>query len=265
MTTRLCLIGNSHLVALQSALAERPGDWPFDCTFVALRGDAARDVSVAGGILRPLTDAVRDQLRTRSGTDEVDLHAFDAIVVVGFGLKQQHAQTVWKEARWPGLPSLERQEDLAAMAPTLISRRAAHAGLCGYLSTVSGLDLAGRIAAEVACPVFVIGQPRLHARARSHPMGQFFGLARAIRMGDAAAISDLFEAASAEAAGARGVSVLPQPPQTIVDHILTDPPYMAGTATVRGKDGPETREDFKHPNAVYGALMLDQLAGAIAR
>ncbi|SMY08671.1 hypothetical protein [Flavimaricola marinus] len=265
MTTRLCLIGNSHLVALQEALAARPDHWPLDCTFVPFRGTAARDTEIVNGILRPTSDEARAQMRQRTGAEEVDLTVYDAIAVVGFGLKQQHAQTVWKDARWPGLPSLERQDDLASMRPTMISRRAAEAGLSGYLQSLTGFDVAARVAAAMDCPVYVIGQPRLHARACHHPMGQFFGLSRAIKMGDAAEISDLYETASAAAAGSTGVSVLPQPRETIVDHILTDPPYMAGSARIRGEHGETERDDFKHPNAAYGALMLDQLASVVAR
>jgi hypothetical protein len=263
MTARLCLIGNSHLVALQAALAAEPERWPLDCRFVPFRGDAVADIAVTDGILRPTSEAARAQMRQRTGAEAVDLRGYDAIAVVGLGLKAQHAQSLWKEARWPGLPSLDAEEDLAALRPALISRRAAEAALTGALSAVTGFDVAARIAGAVACPVHVIGQPRLHAGARHHPMGQFFGLSRAIRAGDAAAISDLFEAASAAAAGACGVTVLPQPRRTIVDHILTDPPYMAGTARVRRKDGVTEIPDFKHPNAAYGALMLDLLANAV--
>lgn len=264
MRARLCLIGNSHLVAVQAALAADPGRWPLDCRFVPFRGEAVVETDIAGGVLRPVTETARAQMRQRAGAEAVDLRAFDAIAVVGFGLKAQHAQTLWKEARWPGLPSLTEAADLAEMRPVLISRAAARAGLAAMLGAVTGLVMAARIAAAVPCPVVVIGQPRLHARVCAQPMGRFFGLSRAIKAGDAPAISDLFEAASAAAARACGAAVLSQPRQTIVKDILTDPRYMAGTVRVRRTDGVADVPDFKHPNAAYGALMLDQLAQAVA-
>jgi hypothetical protein len=259
MTARLCLIGNSHLMAVQAALAATPGRWPFECSFVPFRGDAVAQTEVVGGILRPVTDAARAQMRERAGTEAVDLRRFDAIAVVGLGLKAQHAQTLWKEARWPGLPSLDAEEDVAAMRPVLLSRPAALAGVVGLLRSVTGFDVAARIAAALPCPVYVIGQPRLHAAVCDAPMGRFFGLSRAIRAGDAAGISALFEAAGATAAADCRVTVLPQPNRTIVDHILTDPAYMAGVARIRRKDGVREQPDFKHPNAAYAALILDRL------
>lgn len=261
MTTRLCLIGNSHLVALQDALADRPDQWPMDCTFLAFRGEAARDLEISHGILRPGSAPARAQMRERSGIDEVDLTTFDAIAVVGFSLKMQHAQRLWTDARWPGLPSLDETEDIAGMGVTFISRQAAHASLSHQFQNLTGFDLAARIAIAVDCPVYVIGQPRLHARVRHHPMGQAFGVSRAIKCGDAKGIAELFVAASEDVARMSGVRVLHQPERTVVRHILTDPPYMR--TPVGGTEGTDQTLDLKHSNAAYGALMLDQLAEAV--
>lgn len=261
---RLCLIGNSHLVSLQEALAPGPERWPLRCTFVPFRGDAVMTTRIDGGVLRPTAPKARRQMRHYAGVEAVDLAAFDAIAVVGFSLKLQHALDLWRDARWCGLPSLATVADLADMGPTLVSWEAAVAALSGQLAGLTGFALAGRIAAAVDRPVLLIGQPRLHAAAQSGPVGRRFGIPRAIGMGDAAAISALFVAAADRAAAQSGARVLHQPVRTVMDDILTDPAYMAGQIDVTQGGQRIRRDDLKHPNAAYGALMLDALTLAVA-
>ena len=260
---RLCLIGNSHLVSMQEALADWPDRWPMACTFVPFRGDGVLGIEVTGGVLRPTAPRSRMQMRKYAKMEEVDLRGFDAIAIVGFSLKMQHALTLWKDARWSGLPSLEDVEDIASMTPILISRAAAEAGLSGYLQGLTGFDLAARIAAEVDARVLLIGQPRLHANARTEVIGRHFAMPRAIAMGDGPAISALFEAAAERAAARCGARVLHQPGETVEQDILTAPDYMAGQIEVTRDGKRVTRDDVKHPNARYAALMLDALAGAM--
>lgn len=261
---RLCLIGNSHLVSLQEALAARPQHWPLACTFLPFRGDGAMGTVITGGVLRPGNAKAHRQMQHYAGVTEIDLAAFDAIAVVGFSLKLQHALSLWRAARWSGLPSLMLVDNLADMDPALISRAAAEAALSAYLEGLSGFELAARIAAEVTCPVLLIGQPRLHSRTRTEPIGRQMAIPRAITMGDGPAISALYEAASDRAAAASGARIVHQPALTVQDDILTSARYMAGQIEVSEAGARVKKDDLKHPNAAYGALMLDAVARAVA-
>jgi len=266
MTHRICLIGNSHLVALQQALTDHPAPWAgVDMQFVPFRGTTVLETRIEDGRLRPESETARTQMEMRVGTLEVDLAAADAVVVVGLNVKAQHVQTFWKEARWPALPSVAAAEDLASMEQTLLSDSAALAGVSGYLATFCGFEFAARVARTVDRPVVLIGHPRLHQQAKFQQTGKFFGLGRAIASGDAPRLSALYAAACEAVAAQHGIAFLHQPPQTVHQHLMTRGAYMAGEIEVNQPDGSRRlRQDLSHPNARYGALMLGQLAEVLA-
>jgi len=257
--TRLCLIGNSHLIALQQSLQETPERWPgLTCTFHGFRGRTALNTQVQDGVMTPTTDGARDQMLRFSGQARLPLDGHDAFAVVGLNLKILHAMTFWKVARWHALPSIRMASDLADLPHAVISRMAAIAGLAGFVAGLTGMVLAQRLASALGRPVYVIGQPRLHRAALWGEQGAFFGLGRAIVNGDGPALAQVFDAAMTRATGAVGAVWLPQPAPTIHDHLLTRPRFMLGQ--VRDPASGAMRPDHTHPNARYGALVLDQLA-----
>ena len=261
MSRSLCLIGNSHLVALQAASVAGTALPGWTLTFHGFRGSSIRDTALRDGHLVPLSQDAQDHMLRYSGADTLPLAHHDAFAVVGLNIKLLHAVSLWKEARWPGLPGLHGLDDLAGMAPRLMSRPAVRAALTGYLATLTGAGMARQLAAAFGRPVLLVPPPALHERARKTVEGRFLGLGRAIRMGDAPAIAALF-AEAAEALCARiGAAYVPQPAETLRHHIMTRGAYMTGQAG--GHAGNPVREDDKHANAEYGRLMLAAIAGAL--
>jgi len=263
MTVSLCLIGNSHLVALQSALNARPGQWPgLDCRFVAFRRRTALESRIEDGVLVPASAAARFQLGYFSGAETFPLDGFDAFAVVGLNVKMLFSLALWKCARWSGLPSLAAQASPADLPHPLISAPAARACLAANLSDLVGFVMARRLAGGCGKPVLIVGQPALHRKAIWTGKGTYFGIGRAIQTGDAPQIAALYDTAAAQAAARIGARFLPQPDRTRFSDVLTRPGFMLGT--LPGRVGREARPDHTHANAAYGALVLDQLAAALA-
>lgn len=263
MTISLCLIGNSHLVALQDALRSAPDRWPtLTCRFVPFRRRTALECRVEAGVLVPDSPAARFQLGYYAGVETLPLRQFDAFAVVGLNLKLLFALALWKCARWSGLPSLAGVPDLAGLPHGLISPAAARAALAATLGDLVGPVVACRLAGAGLGPVLIVGQPALHRRAIWTDKGRFFGIGRAIEVGDAAAIAALHDAAAARAAASAGCRFLPQPVPTRHSDLLTRTVYMLGTLPA-GSDRPAAI-DHTHANAAYGALVLDQIAEALA-
>lgn len=267
MSLGLHLIGNSHLVSIAEAWRADPERWPgIAPVFHAFRGTTVAETRLEGLTLVPETAHAAEQMRRLNGTDRIDLAGAGAYVVVGFNFKTEHALHLWRAARWPGLPSLLREEDIAAMPVPLISRPAARAALTGALGRTTNLRLASALRRASGRRVLVIGEPRLHGRALGRRQGRVLGLPQAMRSGDGPALSALFEGAADAAAAAAGVERIAQPRQTVMRHLLSRPDYMAGEIEVEGPRGRRVRrEDLRHPSAALGALMLDAVAEALGR
>lgn len=258
MPRSLCLIGNSHLVALQSALAADPDGWPdLALRFHGFRGRTVLETVIEDDVMVPLTEAAGDQMQRYSGAGTLPLLGYDAFVVVGLNVKILPALTLRKESRWPALPSLAAVEDIAALDQTLISDQAACAILSRVLQASAGFLLAARLRAAFDRPVYIIGHPCLHPAAGGDRYGLHYGIPRTISNGDGPAINQLFRRAVNHAAGAIGARFIHQPTQTLRHALWTDPAFMAGAR-------PDGTMDLGHPNAAYGALMLNTLAQTVA-
>ncbi|SHI65128.1 hypothetical protein [Wenxinia saemankumensis] len=264
MTT--LFLGNSHLGAIEAAWSADPRRWPdLAPRFTPFRGTAVREVAVAEGALRPAGRAAAAQFARYHAGRDIPLEGLRAVVVVGFNVKPHHVLALWREARWPGLPSLAGC-DLAGLDRTFLSREAARSALAGYLGGLAGFDFASRLAATGRWPVLLVGHPRLSEAAPGSARGRALGLPRALTSGDAPALSALYEGALAAAAARAGVIALPQPPATIRRHLLTGAAYMAGEIEVDDPaGGRRIVPDISHPSAEYGALVLDAVTARIAR
>jgi hypothetical protein len=262
MPRSLCLIGNSHLVALQLALAQDPArarGWSL--SFHGFRGRTVLDTAIRDGALHPLTPRAEAEMRRYSGQAPIPLDRHQAFALVGLNVKLFPALTLWKSARWPDLPGLDAIPDLAAMPPALISTPAAEAALTADLSRLAGLVMAGRLRRAGLGPVFVLPQPHLHRRALWTDLARFYGIGRALKAGDGAALAALWARALTRAAKAAGATALPQPPETVTAHLMTHPAFMADDWS-GPENGREDGRDHAHANAAHGALLLDRLLTA---
>lgn len=264
--TRVLFLGNSHLAALREAHVRDPDRWPgVTATFIGAHKDLLLQTTVGYGRFQAATPAATAAFRKLNGIDGVDLGDVDHIVICGCLVAVSVAASLWRDARWPALPSVQRADDLAGAGPVLISDAAAKAGLAGALASRLGLHLIRHLRSGTDLPITLSSQPRSSAaiatKSRVHTRAQN----ALLTAGDAAQVSALFDAAAAAACAQAGASWLPQPPQTIAQDILTDIAFMRGATRLTRDPGtaPQPLDDVSHANAAYGATVLDQVAGVL--
>lgn len=259
---RICLFGNSHLAALRDGWAAHPGRWPgLAPTFVGAHRNHLMETAIRDGRLVPVTQAAQEAFRRLGGVDSVDLAAYDGFVIAGCQIGLHSAAVAWRDMRWTGLESVAACPDLALMRPRLVSRPAARETLAARLSARLGLAFARHLRSATDRPVWLCSQPRVSAAILATPRRSTASHAEALRLGDAPGLSALFEDAAALAAARAGAVFVPQPPQTVQDHILTALPYVEGASRLAARPGlPQPPDDIMHANAAFGALMLDAVA-----
>lgn len=263
---RLCVFGNSHIAALRAAWAADATRWPrLDLRFVGAHGDLLLGTRIQDGQLVPVSEATRTAFQRLSRVDQVDLSAFDGFVIAGCLVAMPQAAMVYRDLRWPGLPSLHKVPDLADMPHLLVSRAAAQATLEAVLTRRLGPRFAWHLRRGTDMPIWIASQPRMSEAGLAPRATRLRSYVAAHKAGDGAALSSVFEDAARAAAEKAGAAFLPQPPQTVTHHILTARAYMQGAVRLSQQpDLPQPPEDVSHANAAYGAAVLDQIAGVVA-
>jgi hypothetical protein len=260
---RVCILGNSHVAALRAAWGQQPDRWPgLHPSFVAAPRSLLQHMAVLDGTLVPTDATTRAALQRLCGQTEVTLAAQDAFVIVGLSVTLATALQPYRDARWPGLPSLDQWPDLHSLPHRFVSAEAAQAIVSDMLHRRLGVQLVQRLRAATPCPIYLIPQPRSSDMILKHrsPATRLHRIA--IGNGDGAAIAGLFDRSLAMTLAAAGAQLLPQPAPTIRQHLLTDHRFMAGPERlepVHEQDTPDTN----HANALYGAVVLDQIAAAV--
>lgn len=259
MTFRLCVLGNSHIAALRDGWVDHPGRWPgIAADFVGAHQGLLLQTEIRDGHLVPATDAARDAFRRLARIESVDLAAYDGFVIAGCLIGLHSAAVLYREMRWTRLPSVALADDLATMAQRLVSYPAVRATLEARLADRLGTQFARKLRTGTDRPIWITSQPRVSAAIKSVPRAATRSHAEALRNGDAAGLSALFEDGATRVARAAGAEFVPQPTETISDHILTALPYMTGAKRLAARPGlPQPPDDIMHANAAFGALMLD--------
>jgi hypothetical protein len=261
VTRRLLIIGNSHVAALRSAVTPGQGaiwrGWTVD--FAAVPTAQLPGLTVTKGLLRTTNDATRTALRTLCGKVRFALDDYAAIAVTG-GLLAPHALIdLHAAARWSGLPSAAGSALPETLA--LISEGAALAAATGAAQDRPLFPLLQALAAAAPGRVAVLQQPRL-AEAACSPAAAMPRVAAAIRAGDGAALSDLYDQASLAAYAALAQVIL-QPPVTRGCPFLTAPDYTRGALRLAA-GAAQPAGDVLHGNAAYGTAVLTALDAAFA-
>lgn len=266
MTARIAVLGNSHIAALREAWAAERARWQgLEALFLGLHGELLMQTRIDAGRLVPASDAAAEAMERISGIRAIDLRQCDAIVVVGCGLASFATVTLQAQLRWPALPSLDRQADLAAMGPLLVSERAARDTLAVVLGRRLALRLVRHLRQESDLPIWLVQQPNVHAAVKRGPVPpRLRGLLRTLASGDGPHLARLFAEVAHEVAGGQKARFLPQPAPTVVDELLTAVPFCTGATRLAEETGvPQPPHDLLHANAAYGAAVLDRLASAL--
>lgn len=254
---KLCVIGNSHVAMLVRASREQPPDGT-ELTFFAHPGRGPEGVRLRDGQLRAVTRRLRRGL-TRFGMPEVlELAAFDAFVLVGMTASAFSLQSMLGSHRVFGWPAAPKDG-----GRPLMSEAALEAELVQVIAENLAADFVARIRRISAAPVLVVPQPgpsETVARGRSrHP-----GLRRILRAGQGGQVSACLTRAHARAFDGAGLHVLAQPEETVAHGFLTAERFMQGGGRLN-PGGRQPQEDILHANATYGALVLEQIADAMAK
>jgi hypothetical protein len=240
--------------------------WPgLDIRFVGAHGELLLETAIRDGRLVPVTGAARAAFQRLNKLDDVDLSAFDGFAIAGCLMAMPQAAMVYRDLRWPDLPSLHRVPDLAEMPQLLVSRAAAQATLQAVLMRRLGPRFAMHLRSGTERPIWMLSQPRMSEAGLAPRATRLRSYVNAHHAGDGHALSSLFEEGAHAAAAAAGAVFLPQPQHTIAHHILTSRAFMQGAVRLAFQtDLPQPPEDVAHANAAYGAAVLDQIAGLAA-
>lgn len=263
---KLCVLGNSHLAAVRSAWVDNPENWPgIAPQFVGAHKGLLLETKVINGWLRPSTPAAKDAFARLGGGSGVLLRDFDAFVVTGCLVALSLSISVYRRLHWVGLASVGRSQDLASDPKLLVSQRAALETMRAKFSERLGPRLVAHLRRHTTAPIFLTSQPRVSAALLESfdPTTQAHRVAHLA--GDGRGVSDLSEHAAQRAVKAAGGRYIPQPDNTIVDHIMTNPDYMTGAVRLTAKGNqPQPAKDLRHANARYGARVLDQICEALS-
>ena len=261
MTLKLCIFGNSHVAALKSALRAHPGRWSkIEVQVVGAHNELLLDTELRDGALVPTTPEAATAFGKFGGGAGVDLDGFDALAIAGCQVSAARAAMIHRSCRWVGLPSVAELDDASTLDLPLVSAALARAALDHSLSGTLGLRLARHLRPMTDRPILLLSQPRTNARVLTMTTERAMAQRRAIRAGDAAYLSAMFEEAATRLLAETGVSFVPQPAETIAQSILTRQMYANGAPKLALKEGArQPPEDVLHANAGYGAVVLDQL------
>ena len=257
----LCL-GNSHIAAQRSAWDLHPGRWPgLDVRFIGAHKGLLLDTTITNGWLRPHSPDAVDAFSRLGGGQGARLADYDAIVITGCSVALSLSASIYRRMHWIGLPSVSAHLDLANAPQLLVSRNAAIATMQDALSQRLGIRLIEHLRPHTDVPIYLTSQPRASAAVLGHNDPTTKAHRIAYRAGDAAALATTHGTAAARTVRAAGGRYIPQPLETIADHITTGTAFMRGATRLAAKPGlPQPAQDVRHANASYGALVLDQIA-----
>lgn len=260
MTLRLCILGNSHVAALRDAWMQHPGRWPgLTLHFLAAPKDGLLHTTVQDGRLVPTCDSSRTALLHSCGISDITLADHDGFVVAGASICLQSILPLYRDARWHGLPSFARDTDVVAS----ISGAAAQAAMTAILQDRMGSILVSRLRANTDLPIVLTSQPRISAAVLRSPRPEMRLHKVAIDHGDSNALGANFDTAALGLFAGLGCRFLPQPPQTVSHGVLTDLAFMNGALRLTAAmTQPQLKTDISHANALYGALLIDQIVAA---
>lgn len=259
---KICCLGNSHIAALRSAWDTHPGRWPgLDMHFVGAHKGLLLQTTVKHGWLRPESPDAIDAFARLGGGQGVRLADFDALVVTGCLVALSLTASIYRRMHWVGLPSVAAHRDLANSPQILVSRDATLATAQESLLSRLGPQLIAHLRPHTDKPIFLTSQPRASATLLDSrdPTTKAHRIAHV--SGDAPFVEQLHEEAAKQAVEAAGGLYIPQPPETIALHVVTDPAFMRGAVRLAANpNAPQPADDIRHANAAYGALVIDQIA-----
>ncbi len=258
MTTRLCVLGDSHMAAFQMAASGADAPKNLDLTFFGADQNALASYRATNGQFESANEDDRARIRALVGVDRLDLAAYDAFLVIGMGLSIFPMMRLFEQVASMEMPSVEGAVSAMEDGRSLASGPFLRANSRERLVSSLGFRVAYRLGQATERPVVVLGQPRPARRIAGRP--EFQGLETLHAGGDGRFVSAWYEARLSEVCRSAGVLDVPQPEETIDADLFTRPAFLR--AGERPKPG--AQDDPFHANAAYAKLALNKVADALS-
>lgn len=259
---RVLVIGNSHAACLIEAWrshdAQAAGGLRMDV--FARAGTALTEFRIDGGRLFAPTPEGRAFQRRLGQKDDFALADYDSIVVIGHELGIFRLVRIIGRSHVLGWP-YDNRPDLA-----VITRDCLRDALSDALDATNAAGILRQLGPAVAATrqrLLAVPQP-FPSRAICEEGTKAISFLRISKAGIGPHCRELFASVAATRMAALGAVFLPQPPQTVVEGILTSDAYTAGARRLVDLTRPQAKSDVLHANSAYGALILDQILAAAA-
>lgn len=259
---RVCIIGNSHLIALKDgySLANPKLASGVIPDFLFAPGSEL-DVQINNGTITPAAGRSRIALSdNESSPNWLTISDYDLFVIVGLGASPAHALRAHQSFRifpW-GEPGKR-----------LVSRGVFEAIVSGSLRNAKAFEIAKQLRSNTDVPICVVTQPLPSAKVRTIvPANE---LQRVIHdrwkpMFDerlAEVLHSQFTSAAKEVASEIGCIFVQQPTETLKGS-LTDEQYQVQNRVGFDGAGPANEvDDLSHMDREYGRLVLNAVANAL--
>jgi len=239
----LCLIGNSHLVAIRNGWRDGdPFTAPFKSTFFPAEDTAFSDLVVDGDRLVAGSEGLADQMRKLCGATEIRVRDYSAFVVVALSVQIGHLHNLY---------SRHRLVEHATPDTHIISRPALRAAIRDQFRKSAAARTVQKIR-QIApsAPIAFIPEPLLSQNVTEHKvLGPFW------RGQHVETLANVYKEAVSQMADELDVIGVYQPDETIMAPGFTDKKYSEGVTLWKRN---RVRDyDHRHMNAAFGRLMLE--------
>ncbi|CAN5518304.1 hypothetical protein BH10PSE6_BH10PSE6_23800 [soil metagenome] len=253
---RILFVGNSHLGCVKLALDGDPDLIAgFDFDFIILLKSGASDIEVADGRLRLTTERAKELATKAVGViTEAALANYQAIVLVGLGLTMNWVGRLYRSHRLLEHRHPEKQ---------LISPSAFQA----MVDETVGESAANKVAVEIRSvtdmPILLIAEPPLSVSVQD--IGEWDDVWTGNHV---AFLAETLTKGIRGVFAPKSVDIAEPPPETITDPYFTKLEYSTKAPNIlkarEGRGGAtkhkKHKDDFRHMNDAYGALLCRNIA-----
>lgn len=237
--SRLCVIGNSHLVAVRDGFRQAgPLADSFLPSFFAAPGKLMGDLELFNGKLVPTSAKARETLERLSRVNEIDPCAFDAFLLVGLAVRFQEVARLYQTHRLATHAEADHH---------VISAAALEAAIAGQIEAGPAIKIVDLLRTTTTAPIFLIPEPL---------PGEIVIEKDDFWAGDHVAIlRRIFLEQLQRAAKARDIELAIQGEETVTRGGLTKAAYLVGAVKLVN-DKEHEQDQWRHMNAQYGAEIL---------
>ena len=279
MSTRICVVGNSHVGAFKRGWNELQKDYPdIHVDLFGAPGSSIADFKVADGYVIAGEGLAAESFIATGGSDRFRLSDYSAVVVVGCGGRLMQFTNLLKTYQPPFMNSLLGNglpvdfDDLGSLVvapafgsdlkPTPVSNALMVELIKGRVRRSAAFELVNAISAQDAGPVFYAPTPLPSSEILvSRPKNS---VSRVVQQGFGQPFATLLWRAFEDLMRGKAQVVRPSE-DVVVSSILTDKRFSTDSVRLNEGDGAHDDEDLMHMNGEYGAIMLRLILSRIAK